>query len=114
MAPDNGIEDSNLEANDDEWEAYQRPGKGRDVASRQVEPRQTFLARLFRVKPAVDYICFNLSRRRARQEISAMMKQWRQFGITDVVTDKQRQMVFAKVGKKNSECPCLVCLLCRL
>lgn len=101
MAADNGIDESTFADNADEWEHYQRPGKGKNVASRQIEPRQTFLARLFRVKPAVDYVCFNLSRRRARQEISAMMKDWRQFGITDVVTDKHRQMVFAKVGKKN-------------
>lgn len=105
MATDNTVEESYLDDNTDEWEHYKRPGKGKDVAARQIEPRQTFLARLFRVKPAVDYLCFNLSRRRARQEMTRMMKEWRQFGITDVVTDKHRQMIFGKVGKKNCEYP---------
>lgn len=35
--------------------------------------------------------------------MTRMMKEWRQFGITDVVTDKHRQMIFGRVGKKNCE-----------
>ena len=102
MVADNGVDDSFVDDND-EWEHYRRGGRDKNVAARQIEPRQTFLARLFRVKPAVDYLCFNLSRRRARQEMTRLLKEWRQFGMTDIVTDKHRQMIFAKVAKNNCE-----------
>ena len=63
------------------------------------------MARLFRVKPAVSYLCFNLSRKRTRQELSLMLKDWRRFGIMDVHCDKHRNIVFARVGKTNCKYP---------
>ncbi|KAI1504986.1 hypothetical protein F5X99DRAFT_432017 [Biscogniauxia marginata] len=82
-----------------------RPSHGKkcdDAAStRNIEPHQNWLARLFRVKPATKHICFSISRRRARQEIALLFRDWRKYGIRDVQVDKERHLVFARVGKKN-------------
>ncbi|KAI1427415.1 hypothetical protein F5Y12DRAFT_712221 [Xylaria sp. FL1777] len=72
-----------------------------DGTTRNIEPQQSWLARLFRVKPATKYLCFSISRRRARQEIVILLKEWRRYGIRDVVVDKERNIVFARVGEDN-------------
>ncbi|KAI0447245.1 hypothetical protein F4803DRAFT_500316 [Xylaria telfairii] len=74
---------------------------GDQAATRNIEPQQNWLARLFRVKPATKYICFSISRRRARQETVILLKEWRQYGIRDVEVDKERNIVFARVGRPN-------------
>ncbi|KAF3014269.1 hypothetical protein E8E14_011139 [Neopestalotiopsis sp. 37M] len=72
-----------------------------NVAQRNIEPQQNWLARLFRVKPATEHICFTLSRRQTRQEIAILLKEWRRYGIRDVQVDKDRNIVFGRVGAKN-------------
>ncbi|KAI0458434.1 hypothetical protein F5B21DRAFT_500331 [Xylaria acuta] len=74
---------------------------GDQTTTRNIEPQQNWLARLFRVKPATKYICFSISRRRARQETAILLKEWRQYGIRDVEVDKERNIVFARVGRPN-------------
>ncbi|KAI1300435.1 hypothetical protein F5Y03DRAFT_364114 [Xylaria venustula] len=69
--------------------------------TRNIDPQQNWLARLFRVKPVTNYLCFSISRRRARQEIVILLKEWRQYGIRDVEVDKERNIVFARVGESN-------------
>ncbi|KAI1764392.1 Pkinase-domain-containing protein [Hypoxylon sp. FL1150] len=71
------------------------------AAARNIEPQQSWLARLFRVKPATRYLCFMISRRRVRQEIAVLLKEWRPHGMKDIVIDKERNLVFARVGKRN-------------
>ncbi|KFY08292.1 hypothetical protein V492_06361 [Pseudogymnoascus sp. VKM F-4246] len=73
----------------------------RDDATRQIEPHQNWLARLFLVKPATGHLCFNLTKRRARQEVALLLKDWRQFGIKDVVVNKPDNLVFGKVAPTN-------------
>ncbi|KAI8632800.1 hypothetical protein F5Y19DRAFT_471970 [Xylariaceae sp. FL1651] len=72
-----------------------------DAEARNIEPHQNWLSRLFRVKPATKHLCFSISRRRARQEIVILLKEWRKYGIRDVQVDKKRNIVFARVGQKN-------------
>ncbi|KAI2639393.1 hypothetical protein GGS21DRAFT_428270 [Xylaria nigripes] len=72
-----------------------------EATTRNIEPQQNWLARLFRVKPATKYLCFSISRRRARQEMAILLKEWRKYGIRDVQVDKERNIVFARVGPKN-------------
>ncbi|KAI0097957.1 hypothetical protein GGR51DRAFT_565996 [Nemania sp. FL0031] len=74
---------------------------GDQTATRNIEPQQNWLARLFRVKPATKYLCFSISRRRARQETVILLKEWRKYGIRDVEVDKKRNIVFARLGKQN-------------
>lgn len=79
-------------------------GESADAVARKIEPRQNWLARLFRVKPSRRYLCLQMSRRRARQEVTILLREWRKWGIRDVEVDKERNIVFARVGKKNCEC----------
>ncbi|XXH02792.1 Structural maintenance of chromosomes protein 5 [Hypoxylon texense] len=71
------------------------------AAARNIEPQQSWLARLFRVKPATRYLCFTIPRRHVRQEIAILLKEWRRHGMKDIMIDKERNLVFARVGKKN-------------
>lgn len=71
--------------------------------TRQIEPQQTWIARLFHVKPATKYICLSVTNRRARQEIANLLRDWRKYGARDIVVDKDRNMVFGRVGAKNCE-----------
>ena len=77
-----------------------RDSNGTD-GSRNIEVKQNWLARLFRVKPATSYMCMTMSRKRARQEVSLLLREWRQYGIRGIQVDKQRNIIFARVGAKN-------------
>ncbi|KAJ3486721.1 hypothetical protein NLG97_g6556 [Lecanicillium saksenae] len=70
-------------------------------AQRNIEVKQNWLTRLFRVKPATSYMCMNLSRRKARQEVAILLREWRRYGIRDIQVDKQRNIIFARVAAKN-------------
>ena len=70
---------------------------------RKIDVQQNWLARLFRVKPAMRHLCFNLTKRRARQEVAILLREWRKYGIKDVEVDKQRNIIFARVGVDNCE-----------
>ncbi|EEY15667.1 BR serine/threonine-protein kinase [Verticillium alfalfae VaMs.102] len=48
-----------------------------DSGVRKIEVHQTWLARLFGVKPATSYMCLVVSRKRARQELAILLKDWR-------------------------------------
>lgn len=72
-----------------------------DSDVRKIEVHQTWIARLFGVKPATSYMCLAVSRRVARQEITILLKEWRQYGIRDLQVDKERNMVFARLSAKN-------------
>jgi hypothetical protein len=74
------------------------------LRTRQIEPQQNWIAKLFHVKPATKFICFSISRRRARQEITLVLRDWKRYGIRDVQVDKERNIVFGKVGEKNCGC----------
>ncbi|KAK3335684.1 hypothetical protein B0T19DRAFT_364263 [Cercophora scortea] len=93
---------------------YSRPkadkGEGRtsstmwndnEAGVRQIEVRQNWLARLFRVKPAMRHLCLAIPKVRARQFIANMLKEWRQYGVRIVEVDKERNMIFARVLAKN-------------
>lgn len=88
-------------AGDDLTYPQVRQANYRDNSSREIGVRQNWLARLFHVSPAKGYLCFNLTKRRARQEVTLLLKDWRQYGIKDVVVNKQRNIVFGKVAPEN-------------
>ncbi|KAK4162055.1 hypothetical protein QBC43DRAFT_90835 [Cladorrhinum sp. PSN259] len=72
-----------------------------DAGTRQIEVQQNWLARLFRVKPAMRYLCFSMAKRRARQEVAILLRDWRRYGIKDIEVDKERNIIFARVAAKN-------------
>jgi serine/threonine-protein kinase HSL1 (negative regulator of Swe1 kinase) len=71
--------------------------------TRQIEPQQNWIARLFHVKPAMKYICFSISKRQARREIATLLREWKRYGTKEIVVDKERNIVFGRVGAKNCE-----------
>lgn len=72
-----------------------------DEPARKIDPQQNWLSRLFRVKPATRHLCLGMSQRRARQEVVMLLRDWRRYGIRDIEVDKERNIVFAKVGSDN-------------
>lgn len=78
-----------------------RRSQAQESHTRQIEPQQNWLARLFHVKPATRLVCFTISKRRARQEVTNLLKEWRKYGIRDVTVDRQRNIVFGRVGAQN-------------
>ncbi|KAL2069117.1 hypothetical protein VTL71DRAFT_15455 [Oculimacula yallundae] len=77
------------------------PDENVDARARQITPQQSWLAKLFHVKPASGFLCFTLSQNRARRVVVLLLKDWRRFGIQDIQVNKERNIVFAKVGAKN-------------
>ncbi|OTB01819.1 hypothetical protein M426DRAFT_265536 [Hypoxylon sp. CI-4A] len=72
------------------------------TAARNIEPQRNWFARLFRVKPATKYLCLSLPRPYVRHQIATKLKEWRPHGMRDIVVDKARNLIFARVAKKNS------------
>lgn len=69
---------------------------------RAIQPQhQNWLARFLRIKPAVHVMCFHVSKVRARKEVVSIFKDWRQFGMRDIVVDKAAGRVWARVDVKN-------------
>ena len=75
-----------------------------EVGQRNIEVHHNWLARLFRVKPVTEHLCFAISRKRARQEVTLILRQWRKYGVRDIQVDRERNIIFARVGPKNCEC----------
>ncbi len=72
-----------------------------DPRARQIAPQQNWLAKLFKVKPVSRYLCFCVTKRRARQEIGRVLKEWKRYGLEDVQIDKDRNIVFGRVALGN-------------
>ena len=69
---------------------------------RVIQPQhQNWLARFLRIKPAMHVMCFHVSKVRARKEVVGIFKDWRKFGMKDIVVDKAAGRVWARVDVKN-------------
>ena len=63
---------------------------------------QNWLARFLRIKPAVQILCFQISKVRALKQTASIFREWRAHGMRDIVVDKAGFRVFARVSKNNS------------
>ncbi|KAL8638555.1 MAG: hypothetical protein Q9226_008987 [Calogaya cf. arnoldii] len=71
--------------------------------TREIQPwHQNWLQKFLRIKPAVTVLPFQVSRVRARKEMVSLLREWRKYGMRDVVVDKVAGRVWARVGEKNS------------
>jgi hypothetical protein len=97
------FEESDDDSDDDfPYHSHNRKrSKQEDLASRQIEPQRSWIAKLFNVKPAMSFICFAVSKRKARAEIVRVLKDWKRYGIRGVQVDKDRSIVFGRVAAKN-------------
>lgn len=68
---------------------------------RNIEVKQNWLTRLFRVKPVTSYLCVTLPSKRTRQEVVILLREWRRYGMRNLQVDKQRNIVFGRLGAKN-------------
>ncbi|KAJ2901919.1 hypothetical protein MKZ38_001271 [Zalerion maritima] len=68
---------------------------------RQVDVQQSWLAKLFKLDPATRCMCFRVSRRQTRKELTGLLKDWRKYGIRSLEVDKSRSIIFARVGRPN-------------
>ena len=62
---------------------------------------QNWLARLLRIKPAVNVMCFQVSSTRARKEVAGVFREWRKYGMRDIVVDKMAARIWARVDVNN-------------
>ena len=65
---------------------------------------QNWLARFLRIKPAVNVMCFQVSKVRARKEVAGVFREWRKYGMRDIVVDKAAGRIWARVDVKNCMC----------
>ncbi len=65
---------------------------------------QNWLARFLRIKPAVSVMCFQVSKVRARKEVAGVFREWRKYGMRDIVVDKMAGRIWARVDVKNCMC----------
>lgn len=78
------------------------------MAQRNISVHHNWLTRLFRVKPFTSHLCLTISRKRARQETTLVLRQWRKYGVRDIQVDRRRNIIFARVAARNCECAILL------
>lgn len=62
---------------------------------------QNWLARFLRIKPAISVMCFQVSKVRARKEVAGVFREWRKYGMRDIVVDRTAGRIWARVDVKN-------------
>ncbi|KAL8654631.1 MAG: hypothetical protein Q9210_001388 [Variospora velana] len=71
--------------------------------AREIQPQhQNWLMKFLRIKPAVTVLTFQVSRVLARKEIVHVLREWKRYGMRDIVVDKAAGRVWCRVGVKNS------------
>lgn len=70
---------------------------------RNLGVQRNWIARFLNIKPAMQVMCFNTSRGRARVELVRLLRSWKAYGICDVVSDKERHLVFGRLAADNCE-----------
>ena len=80
----------------------QKKGKSASQTPRVIQPQhQNWFARFLRIKPAVSVVCFQISKVKARKEIARVFKEWRKYGIKDIVIDREAARIWVRVAEKN-------------
>ena len=70
--------------------------------NRTIQPQhQNWFARFLRIKPAVSVLCFQVSKVRARKEVTRLFIEWKKYGMRDVVVDKVNARIWARVDGTN-------------
>ncbi|KAI1622454.1 serine/threonine protein kinase [Exophiala viscosa] len=68
-----------------------------------IEISQNWFAKFFHIKPASRVICLQTSKGKARKELTKILKEWRKYGIRDVVAERRTggDVVRARVDASN-------------
>lgn len=63
---------------------------------------QNWLARFLNIRPATRTLCFNCGRGRTRQELVRLLRKWKDLGIRDVLLDRPRNLIFARLDGQST------------
>ncbi|MCJ1386530.1 hypothetical protein MMC17_009656 [Xylographa soralifera] len=70
--------------------------------ARLIQPQpQNWLARFLHIKPASKVFAFQVSSTKARKDIVSILRDWKRYGIRDVVVDKVAGRLWARVAEEN-------------
>ncbi|KAI9701221.1 MAG: hypothetical protein M1836_001890 [Candelina mexicana] len=72
-----------------------------DAQLRTGQHNQNWLARFLHIKPASKLLCFCITKRQARREVAAILRDWKRYGMRDVSVDKDKNIVFGRVDQMN-------------
>lgn len=82
------------------------------AVAREIHPQhQNWLMKFLRIKPAVTVLPLQVSRLRARKEMVGLLREWRKYGMRDIVVDKEAGRVWARVAVNNCELFALIFFL---
>ena len=76
-------------------------GEEQQIDARDIGVQRNWLARFLKIKPASRIVCFGIARGRARQEIVRLLRSWQRFGMRDVLYDRERNLISARLAPSN-------------
>ncbi|KAK4508136.1 hypothetical protein PRZ48_001874 [Zasmidium cellare] len=80
----------------------QSPAPSSNEAPPATGTERSWFARFFNIKPAVEILCFNIPRGKARKELVILLTEWQRHGIRDLQYSKETNIITARVDKVNS------------
>ena len=66
---------------------------------------QNWLARFLGIKPASQVLVFQVSKVRARKEIVSVFREWKMYGMREVLVDREASTITTRVDAKNCMYP---------
>ncbi|OCT50402.1 hypothetical protein CLCR_06568 [Cladophialophora carrionii] len=68
-----------------------------------IEVNQNWFAKFFHIKPATRVMCLVISKAKAKKELVRILKEWRKFGLRDVVSERRSgtDLVRGRVDASN-------------
>lgn len=74
---------------------------GSNEEERDLGIQRNWFARILHIKPASQAMCFRIPRGRVRQALVRLLRGWKTAGIDDVMFDRQKNLIFARVVSDN-------------
>jgi serine/threonine-protein kinase HSL1, negative regulator of Swe1 kinase len=70
-----------------------------------IEISQNWFAKFFHIKPAMRVICLTIPKAKAKRELVKVLKEWRKYGLRDVVSERRSgtDIVRGRVDASNCE-----------
>lgn len=79
-------------------------GNGEQRAdSRDLGVQRSWLTRFLHIKPASRIMCFETGRGRVRTELVRLLRNWRSYGLRDIVLDREKNLIFGRLAAENCE-----------
>lgn len=82
---------------------YGLADEGFSAPARAPEVQTNWLSRFLHIKPASEVLCFQVKRGKVRQDLVRLLRDWQRFGIKDVTSDRETNIIKARIDKDNRE-----------